>query len=95
MQSEVAMYAAVGDGEILMEYNDDMACYLIKDGTMEDLAVYYGGDAGMMRILVGILFIVPMGCILLLFSIVFAVSGVVSKRKAEKKKAEREKNKRA
>lgn len=78
---KVAMYATVGDGEIQMEYNDDMASYVINNGTVDDLATYFSGDAGMMRILIGIMIIIPLGILLMMITIVFGITSMIAKKK--------------
>lgn len=80
---EIALYAEVGDGEIKMEYNKDMASYVISNGTQEDLASYFAGDAGLMRTLIGIMLLIPFGALMLLTTILFAITSLI----AEKKKA--------
>lgn len=81
MDQEAAMYATVGDGEIVMEYNDDMFSYVIMNGTMEHMATYFRGDGGMMRILLGIMIIIPLGILLLLITIVFGITSMITKKK--------------
>ena len=91
--SEVAMYATVGEGQISLEYNrDDKRC-MVQNGTVEDLRAYYGDDAGVIRILIGFMFIVPMGLLLLASVIIFAVTGAIAQKSADKKKAAQEKAK--
>lgn len=78
---KVAMYATVGDGEIQMEYNDDMASYVINNGTLDNLATYFSGDAGMMRTLIGIMIIIPLGILLMMITIIFGITSVIMKKK--------------
>lgn len=87
MGQEVAMYATVGDGEIIMENNEDALCYIVSGGTMESLGTYYGSDSGMMRTLIGIMLVVPVGFMMLVTMIVFSITSAIAKKSAEKKGA--------
>lgn len=86
MGQEVAMYATVGDGEIIMEYNEDMECYVINDGTMDSLVSYYSAGKGMMRILLGLMAIVPLGFLLLITMVVYAITSAITKKNQGKVK---------
>lgn len=68
-----------------MESNEDQASYVICDGTAENLAGYYSGDAGMMRMLIGIMMIIPLGFIMLMTTIIFAITSLITQKKQKKK----------
>lgn len=85
VDQEAAIYATVGAGEIIMESNEDQASYVICDGTAENLAGYYSGDAGMMRMLIGIMMIIPLGFIMLMTTIIFAITSLITQKKQKKK----------
>lgn len=93
MDSEAAMYATVGEGQIILEYNRDEKRCMVHNGTVEDLRAYYGDDTGVVRILIGFMFIVPMGLLLLASVIIFAVTGTIAQKSADRKKAAQEKAK--
>lgn len=84
---ELAIYATVGDGEIVMEGNDDEASYVICGGTAEQLAGYFSGDAGLMRMLIGIMMIIPMGFIMLVTTVIFGITSLIAQKKQPKKGA--------
>ena len=87
MNSEVAMYAVVGEGEIVPQYNKDERCCIVVENTIEALRAYYGDDAGVTRILIGFMFVVPMGLLLFASVIIFAVTGTIAQKNEERKKA--------
>lgn len=87
MESEVAMYATVGEGQIVLEYNKDKRCCMVQNGTAEDLRAYYGDESGVIRILIGLMFITPMGLLLLAAVIIFTITGTIAQKSADRKKA--------
>lgn len=66
---KAALYATVGDGKVVLEYNDDAANYIIPGGDMEALYDCHAGSRGMMLTLIGMMVVIPIGLIALLSSI--------------------------
>lgn len=73
MDEKVAMYATVGDGKVVLEYNSDMANYIIPNGDVEALYDCHGGSDGMMMTLIGMMVVLPIGLIALLSCILTMV----------------------
>lgn len=81
MDEEVAMYAKVGDGKVVLEYNEDMANYIIPNGDVETLYDCHGGDDGMMMTLIGMMVILPIGLMALLTCILTFIFSLFQPKK--------------
>ena len=82
--SECALYATVGDGEIVLALNEDAANYIVPGGDIETLFDCHGSSKGMMPTLVGMMIILPLGVMLLfasLMNLLFAKFGGRKKKK--------------
>lgn len=81
IDEKVAMYATVGDGKVVLEYNDDMSNYIVPSGDVEALYDCHAGSDGMMFTLVGMMVVLPIGLIAVLSCILTWVFSLFGKKK--------------
>lgn len=81
MDEKVAMYATVGDGKVVLEYNEDMSNYIIPSGDMDALYDCHAGSDGMMLTLVGMMIILPIGLIAVLSCVLTWIFSLFGKKK--------------